>query len=46
MTSNFDPEVTAVAKAEKVPGVEKVKEEEDDDLIFIDKPEVKKYYLK
>ena len=42
MTSNFDPE----AKAENVPGVEKVEEEEDDDLIFIDEPEVKKSFLK
>ena len=42
MTSNFDPE----AKAENVPGVEKVEEEEDDDLILIDEPEVNKSYLK
>ena len=41
MTSNFDPE----AKAENVPGVEKVEEEEDDDLILIDEPEVNKSYF-
>ncbi len=45
MASNFDPEVTAEAKAEKVPGVEKVEEEDDDELTIIDEPEVKKSYF-